>query len=54
VGKFSLETFVLMQTSEHTEEVSSLQKAADFVRAFIMGFEVQVIIISHSWLPHLD
>lgn len=31
-----------MQTSEHTEEVSSLQKAADFVRAFVMGFEVQV------------
>jgi len=32
---------VELRTSEHTEEVASLQKAADFVRAFIMGFEVQ-------------
>ena len=31
-----------LRTSEHTEEVSALQKAHDFIRAFLMGFEVQV------------
>jgi hypothetical protein len=30
--------------SEHTEEVSALQKAHDFIRAFLMGFEVQVCV----------
>jgi len=33
---------VELRTSEHTEEVSALQKAHDFIRAFLMGFEVQV------------
>lgn len=33
---------VEMRTSEHTEEVSALQKSHDFIRAFLMGFEVQV------------
>ncbi len=31
-------------SSEHTEEVSALQKAHDFIRAFLMGFEVQVCV----------
>jgi hypothetical protein len=35
---------VELRTSEHTEEVSALQKAHDFIRAFLMGFEVQVRI----------
>mmetsp|Transcript_2070 Transcript_2070/g.3309 ORF Transcript_2070/g.3309 Transcript_2070/m.3309 type:complete len:263 (-) Transcript_2070:1403-2191(-) len=30
-----------LRTSEHTEETSALQKAADFLKAFILGFEVQ-------------
>ena len=32
---------VEMKTSEHTTLPGALQKAADFVRAFIMGFEVK-------------
>ena len=31
-----------LQTSEFTEDTGSLQKAADFVRAFMMGFDVDV------------
>ena len=33
---------VELRTSEHTDEVSALQKAHDFIRAYLMGFEVQV------------
>uniref|UniRef100_A0A6T5QRH5 K Homology domain-containing protein n=1 Tax=Heterosigma akashiwo TaxID=2829 RepID=A0A6T5QRH5_HETAK len=32
---------VEMKTSEHTEDVGAIQKAADFIQAFMMGFEVQ-------------
>jgi len=32
---------VELRTSEHTEEVSALQKSHDFIRAFLMGFDVQ-------------
>uniref|UniRef100_A0A7S2XZF6 K Homology domain-containing protein n=1 Tax=Fibrocapsa japonica TaxID=94617 RepID=A0A7S2XZF6_9STRA len=32
---------VELKTSEHTEDAGALQKAADFVQAFCMGFEVQ-------------
>ena len=32
----------LLQSSEYTEDISALQKSADFVKAFILGFEVQV------------
>lgn len=32
---------VELRTSEHTSEMSALQKGADFVAAFLMGFEVQ-------------
>ena len=39
---------VELRTSEHTEEVSALQKSHDFIKAFLMGFEVQVCMI--SWL----
>jgi hypothetical protein len=30
----------LLQTSEHTTDTGALQKAADFVKAFMLGFEV--------------
>ena len=32
---------VEIKTSEHTMDIGALQKAADFVQAFLMGFEVQ-------------
>mmetsp|Transcript_2363 Transcript_2363/g.7213 ORF Transcript_2363/g.7213 Transcript_2363/m.7213 type:complete len:266 (-) Transcript_2363:81-878(-) len=32
---------VELRTSEYTEDISALQKSADFVKAFILGFEVQ-------------
>jgi len=31
---------VEIKTSQHTEDVDTLQKAADFVRAYLLGFEV--------------
>jgi len=31
---------VEIRTSEHTEDIGSLQKATDFVQAFMLGFEV--------------
>lgn len=32
-----------LKSSEHTQDASALQKAADFVQAFMLGFEVQVM-----------
>ena len=32
---------VEIQTSEHTQDIGALQRAADFVRAFLLGFEVK-------------
>ena len=32
---------VELKSSEHTADIASLQKSADFVQAFMMGFEVQ-------------
>ncbi|CAM9783379.1 unnamed protein product, partial [Sphacelaria rigidula] len=32
---------VELKSSEHTEDASALQKTADFVQAFMLGFEVQ-------------
>jgi RNA-binding protein PNO1 len=32
---------VELKTSEHTAETEALQKGADFVQAFMLGFEVQ-------------
>ena len=31
-----------LQTSEHTTDPGALQKGADFVKAFVLGFDVQV------------
>lgn len=36
---------VEMRTSKHTVETGALQKAADFVRAFSLGFEVDVLAL---------
>jgi RNA-binding protein PNO1 len=43
---------VELRTSEHTEEVSALQKSHDFIRAFLMGFEVQVCACARARVPH--
>jgi len=40
--RFNLKTrCVEIKTSEQTEDIQSLQKAADFVKAFALGFEVE-------------
>jgi RNA-binding protein PNO1 len=33
-----------LQTCKETKEISALQKAADFVRAFVLGFDIEVRI----------
>ncbi len=35
-------TFVMLQTCKETTDIGALQKATDFVRAFTLGFEVDV------------
>lgn len=39
VRKYS---FLSLQTCKQTTDIGALQKAADFVRAFTLGFEVDV------------
>lgn len=36
--------FFCLQTCKDTKDIGSLQKAADFVRAFTLGFEVDVSV----------
>lgn len=36
------------QTCKDTKDIGSLQKAADFVRAFTLGFEVDVRIVREN------
>ena len=33
------------KTSEHTEDIGTLQKAADFIKAYMLGFAVEVSFI---------
>lgn len=35
-----------VQTSKHTKEVGGLQKGADFVKSFALGFDVNVSTFS--------
>jgi RNA-binding protein PNO1 len=35
------------QTSKHTKEVGALQKGADFIKAFALGFDVNVRLLMH-------
>lgn len=37
--------YLFFQTCKDTKDIGSLQKAADFVRAFTLGFEVDVRIV---------
>lgn len=33
---------MILQTSKHTKDVGALQKGADFVKAYALGFDVNV------------
>lgn len=47
--RFNLKTRnVEIKTCKETKDIGALQKAADFVRAFILGFEVEVSVTSLS------
>ena len=42
-----------IQTSKHTKEIGAIQKGADFVKAYALGFDVQVCCTSGlSYLHH--
>lgn len=46
-------SLTLWQTSKHTKEVGALQKGADFVKSFALGFDVNVGLqscFSHAFL----
>ena len=50
-------TGYVVQTSKHTKDISELQKGADFVKAFALGFDVNVCAcagISSKRRFHLD
>lgn len=34
-------TVTELKTSEHTQDIGAVQKGADFLQAFMMGFELQ-------------
>lgn len=40
--------YLSFQTCKDTKDIGSLQKAADFVRAFTLGFEVDVSIVREN------
>lgn len=37
---------VELKSSKHTQDASALQKTADFIQAFMLGFEVQVVLLA--------
>ncbi|CAN0557330.1 unnamed protein product, partial [Ectocarpus sp. 12 AP-2014] len=42
ISRFNRKTRnVELKSSKHTEDASALQKTADFIQAFMLGFEVQ-------------
>ena len=46
----------IVQTSKHTKDISALQKGADFVKAFALGFDVNVCacaILSSNVISHV-
>lgn len=46
--------FHLTQTSPETVNTGAMTKSADFVRAFLLGFEIRVFQHSHERTPGLD
>lgn len=49
VRLLSLSCCCCIQTCKETQDIGSLTKAADFVRAFILGFQVEVSSIQNYW-----
>ena len=43
---------VVFQTSKDTTDIGAIQKAADFVQAFLLGFEVEVSVMG-GYLHHV-
>lgn len=41
-GRCSKSFALLYQTSKHTKDVGAIQKGADFVKAYSLGFDVNV------------
>ena len=44
--------YINLQTCKDTKDIGALQKAADFVKAFTLGFEVDVSITGNTF--HLN
>lgn len=42
----------VFQTSKDTTDIGAIQKAADFVQAFLLGFEVEVSVLG-CYLHHV-
>ena len=42
----------VFQTSKDTTDIGAIQKAADFVQAFLLGFEVEVSVLG-GYLHHV-
>lgn len=47
-NKLRVLVYFSFQTCKDTKDIGSLQKAADFVRAFTLGFEVDVRIVREN------
>lgn len=53
VSEFFFFCFVFVfQTSKDTTDIGAIQKAADFVQAFLLGFEVEVSALG-GYLHHV-
>ena len=53
VSEFFFFCFVIVfQTSKDTTDIGAIQKAADFVQAFLLGFEVEVSVLG-GYLHHV-
>ena len=52
LNSFFVFVFVF-QTSKDTTDIGAIQKAADFVQAFLLGFEVEVSMMGGSLYYHV-
>ena len=48
VSEFFFVFVFVFQTSKDTTDIGAIQKAADFVQAFLLGFEVEVSMMGGS------
>ena len=44
-----LVTISYLQSSKDTQDIGAIQKGADFVQAFILGFEVEVRVVEEKY-----